>query len=316
VISSLVFRRVASGVLVIFLVSVLVFVATELVPGNTAQFVVGRDADPSALATVSHQLGLDRPATTRYADWLGNAVQGNLGHSLIYGIPVSSYLGVRLRNTAVLAGVTLLFLIPLSLLFGGLCAMRRDTFFDRSISTVSLVLTSIPEFVLGIALVTIFAVRLHLLPAIASITFDPSLGSWTKSLVLPVACLLGISLAQTVRMVRGSTIEVLDSEFIEASRLRGVPERRVLWGHAVPNALGPAIQVLAINAAWLIGGIVIVENVFNYPGIGQALLEALIAHDVPVIQAIACLLAACFILVNLLADIGIIILTPRLRTAR
>jgi peptide/nickel transport system permease protein len=309
----LVARRLLGGAVLLLLVSVIVFTATEVVPGDAAFYVAGRDATPEQLARVRAELNLDRSAGSRYVDWLSHAVRGDLGDSLVQLAPVSSYLGVRARNTLVLAGTTLALLIPLSLLLGGLAAVRQGRSVDAAVSAVTLALAAVPEFVVGILLVTLFAVHWRLLPAIASITFESSLHAWVTSLVLPAATLLAISLGHTVRLVRGSTIDALESEYVEAARLRGLPERVVVWRHALPNSLGPAVQVLALNAAWLIGGVVIVENVFNYPGLGQALVDALLTHDIPVVQAIACLLAAAYILVNVMGDLATLALTPRLR---
>lgn len=314
--AGLVARRLLGGIVLVLLVSLIVFVATQVVPGDAAFYVVGRDATPEQLDRVRAELQLDRPAAVRYMDWLSDAAHADLGDSLVLRTPVSSYLGIRARNTLILAGVTLALMIPLSLLLGGLAAVRRGKPFDAAVSGVTLALAALPEFVVGIVLVMLFAVQWHMLPAIASITFESSLDAWVTSLVLPVASLLAISLGHTVRLVRGSTIDALDSEYVEAARLRGLPERLVVWRHAVPNSLGPAVQVLALNAAWLIGGVVIVENVFNYPGLGQALVNALLTHDIPVVQAIACFLAAVYIIVNLVGDFATVMLTPRLRRPR
>jgi peptide/nickel transport system permease protein len=309
----LIARRVLGGVLLVLVASVIVFSLLEVVPGDAASFVVGKDAPPSVLASTRETLGLDRPASQRYLEWLGDAVRGDFGTSPILLQPISGYVGERAKNTGILAAVTFALMVALSLVIGAAAALRRGRAFDNVVAAVTLALAGFPEFVVGILLVSLFAVQWKLLPAIAVFTFDPTLENWVKSLVLPVATLLLIALPQTVRLIRGSLIEVLDSEFVEALRLRGIDERHIVWRHALPNAMGPAIQLLALNAAWLIGGIVIVENVFNYPGLGQALVNGLTEHDIPVALSISCLLVAVYVILNAVADVAQLALTPRLR---
>lgn len=310
---SLLGRRILGGMVLVLVASAIVFTLLEVVPGDAASFVVGKDAPPAVLASTRETLGLDRPPPQRYVEWLGRAVTGDLGTSPILLAPISGYVGERAKNTGILAAVTFVLMVVLSLLIGGAAALKRGKAFDNVVAAITLGLAGFPEFVVGILLVSVFAVQLQLLPAIAVFTFDPTLGNWVKSLVLPVATLLLIALPQTVRLIRGSMIEVLESDFIEALRLRGIDERHIVWRHALPNAMGPAIQLLALNAAWLIGGIVIVENVFNYPGLGQALVNGLTEHDIPVALAISCLLVAVYVILNALADVAQLALTPRLR---
>lgn len=307
-------RRALAAVVLVLLASVLVFVLMEIIPGDPAYFVVGKDASPAVLHQVREALGLDRPATTRYLLWLSHAVRGDFGQSaVLLNGNLNAYLAEHAKNTAILCAVTLALMVPLSLFLGAVAAVRRDGFVDHFISGAALLTVGFPEFVVAILLVELFAVHFHVLPAIATFPDAPSIANWARSLVLPVATLLIVSLPETIRLMRGSLIEVLDSEYIEAVRLRGIPERRVICLHAIPNALGPAIQLLALNAAWLIGGVVIVENIFNYPGLGQAVTSALTEHDIPVVQSIVCGLVLAYVVITTLADVANLLLTPRMR---
>jgi peptide/nickel transport system permease protein len=310
----LLLARLVGGLGLVLFASVLVFIMMEIIPGDPAYFVVGREASPDVLAQVRETLNLDQPAPSRYVDWLSNFIRGDFGHSaLLIGSDLNEYLRERAFNTGVLAGVTLVLLIPGSLALGVLAAIRRDRPIDHAVSGTMLFSVGFPDFVVGIILVALFAVHWRLFPAIATFPLDPSPSAWFESLVLPVATLLIVALPHTVRLVRGSMIEALDSEYVEALRLRGIPERRVVWRHALPNALGPSIQSIALNAAWLIGGVVVIENVFNYPGIGQAIVSALTAHDAPVVESVACLLVLAYVLLTTLADVSHMMLNPRLR---
>jgi peptide/nickel transport system permease protein len=311
---SLLARRLLSGLALVVFASVLVFIMMEIIPGDPAFFVVGRDASPEVLAQVRETLNLDEPAISRYFDWLGGFVRADFGQSaLLIGSDLNDYLQERAFNTGVLTGVTLALLVPLSLALGVFAAVRRDRPSDHVISGTMLFSVGFPDFVVGIVLVALFAVHWEVFPAIATFPLDPSFSTWTESLVLPVATLLIVALPHTVRLVRGSMIEALDSEYVEALRLRGIPERRVVWRHALPNALGPSIQSIALNAAWLIGGVVVIENVFNFPGIGQAIVSALTSHDAPVVESVSCLLVLAYVVLTTLADVSHLALNPRLR---
>jgi peptide/nickel transport system permease protein len=311
----LILGRVLVGALILWVVSMIVFAATELLSGDAATAVLGRNATPEKIAVVREQLNLDEPAVKRYAQWLGGVLTGDLGESLSSGRPVEELIGSRVRNSSLLTGVTILILIPLSLLLGTIAAARRYGLTDHAISYVTLGLISLPEFVIGMLLVFGFAVTWPLLPGISFLNPDDPFGTQVKALVLPVAALLAASIAHTVRMVRGSVIEVLESDYVRMARLKGVPEHRVLVRHALRNALVPSVQVFALVIGWLVGGIVVVEAVFQYPGIGQGLVDAVSARDLPVVQAIALIIAGVYVIVNLIADVITIMITPKLRTA-
>lgn len=308
--------RLGLGAATFLAVSALVFLGMDALPGDAATAALGRNATPQSLATLRHEFGLDRPVLTRYGEWLGGLVHGDLGRSLPSGDPVSSVVRDRLRNTAFLAAATIAFMVPLSVLFGVLSATRRDRFFDHVTNSTTLVLMATPEFVVGSILAVLVSAWLTLLPPVSLVDSSQSVFSQLSLMVLPVVTLLAASLAQTIRMIRASMLDVLDSEYVQVARLKGVPELRVLAFHALPNALAPTITILAFNIAWLTGGIVVVEAVFQFPGLGMTLVEGVSSRDVPTVQAISILIAAVYIVVNLLADVGIILLNPRLRTAR
>jgi peptide/nickel transport system permease protein len=314
---SLLVRRLLGGLGLVLFASVLVFIMMEIIPGDPAFFVVGRDASPEVVAQVRETLNLDEPAPARYLDWLGGFVRADFGQSaLLVGSDLNDYLKERAVNTGVLTGVTLALLVPASLALGVTAAVRRDRPIDHAISGTMLFSVGFPDFVVGIVLVALFAVHWEVFPAIATFPLDPSFATWTESLVLPVATLLIVALPHTIRLVRGSMIEALDSEYVEALRLRGTPEKRVIWRHALPNALGPSIQSIALNAAWLIGGVVVIENVFNYPGVGQAVVSALTSHDAPVVESVSCLLVLAYVVLTTIADVSHLALNPRLREGR
>ena len=308
-------RRLLLGILVLILVSVLVFLATQALPGDPARAILGRNADPASLAALRRQLHLDRPVFTQYWTWVTGLLHGDLGTSLEAQEPVSTLLAPKLVNSAVLVVLAAVLSIPLSIAIGAWAALKREKVFDQSSSNLMLLLAALPEFVVALVLVIVFATTVfHVLPAIS--TVPPGSRPWNNwvALVLPTITLVIVVAPYVARIMRASMIEVLESDYVEMARLKGLPERTVLIRHALPNALGPVLQVIALNLAYLAGGIIIVEFVFNYSGIGGAIAEAVVNHDLPVIQALAILLAAVYVVVNLLADVATILVTPRLRT--
>ena len=308
-------RRLLLGILVLILVSVLVFLATQALPGDPARAILGRNANPASLAALRHQLHLDRPVADQYLTWVTGLLHGNLGKSLEAQEPVSTLLAPKLVNSAVLVVLAAVLSIPLSIAIGAWAALKREKVFDQASSNLMLLLAALPEFVVALVLVIVFATTVfHVLPAIS--TVPPGSRPWNNwvALVLPTITLVIAVAPYVSRIMRASMIEVLESDYVEMARLKGMPERTVLIRHALPNALGPVLQVIALNLAYLAGGIIIVEFVFNYSGIGGAIAEAVVNHDLPVIQALAMLLAAVYVVVNLLADVATILVTPRLRT--
>jgi peptide/nickel transport system permease protein len=308
-------RRLLLGIVVLILVSILVFLATQALPGDPALAILGRSATPASLAALRRQLHLDQPVIEQYWTWVTGLLHGNLGRSLAAQQPVSTLLGSKLVNSAVLVAIAAVLSIPLSIAIGAWAALRREKAFDTVSSLLLLALAALPEFVVAVVLVILFATTVfHALPAIS--TVPP--GSWPwdnwEALVLPTVTLVLAVAPYVARIMRASMIEVLESDYVEMARLKGLPERTVLIRHALPNALGPVFQVIALNLAYLAGGIIVVEFVFNYSGIGGAIQDAVVNHDLPVVQALAMLIAAVYVILNLLADVATILVTPRLRT--
>lgn len=315
-IPGLLIRRLLLGVATIFVASLLIFVATQALPGDAAHSILGPDATQESLRQLRTQLGLDKPVLEQYTDWIGGVATGDLGTSLASGEPVTDLVSSRVGNSLVLMLIAGLIGIPLAIALGVASARRRDSKFDHAMSIGLLGLAALPEFVVAIALVVLFATTvLHVLPAVSAIS--PGEAPWAdpKQLVLPVATLVIAITPYIARMMRASMIEVLESDYVGMARLKGASERTVLWRHAVPNAIAPTLQVAALNLAYLAGGIVVVEFVFNYPGIGAAFLDAVQNRDVPVVQALALLLAALYVCLNLIADVGTILVSPRLRSS-
>jgi peptide/nickel transport system permease protein len=314
-IPGLIVGRILSALLTLLLVSLLIFSVLEILPGDVATRVLGRDATPEALAVLRERLNLDDPAHIRYLTWLGSIAQGDLGNSLISGRRVADILGPRIFNTLLLSVYAFLIYIPLATLPALIQAIRRDRAVDHAFSVVTLVLLSIPDFLLATMLMIVFVVMTPLFPAISLVDASSSAAEYLHAMTLPAVTLAIVMAVYAVRMLRDNLIEVLDSDYIRMAELKGVPARRVVWRHALPNALVPTLNVTALNLAYLIGGVVIVERVFSYPGFGSLLVDALQLRDLPLIEATVMIAAAVYIGANLLADIGSILLNPRLRTA-
>jgi peptide/nickel transport system permease protein len=309
-------RRIVLGVLTLFLVSIVIFAATQLLPGDAARAVLGRDATPQRLAAFRREFHLNQSAVQQYWAWLTGLLRGDPGTSLANGLPVWSYVQPRIVNSLYLLAVVGLVGIPLSLGLGIWAALRRDKLFDHATSTITLAAAALPEFVVAIALIIVFAtVVFQVLPPVSLVAPGTSVWSEPDVLVLPVATLTIAVVPYIYRMSRGTMIEVLESEYIEMARLKGTPRRVLLLRHALPNALAPTVQAIALTFAYLAGGVVVVEYVFGYPGIGQGLVNAVSARDLPTIQLIVLLLAGFYVFVNIVADVIAIMVTPRLRTA-
>ena len=305
--------RLAVGLVTIWAISAFTFMGMEALPGDAAQAALGRDATPQALTNLRIEFGLDRPILERYGDWIGGVVQGDLGRSIPSADPVTKVIGDKARNTGALIVAVILVLAPLSVVLGIASANRRDQPLDHAVSSSTLALISTPEFVTGTLLAVVLAVWLRWLPPLSIIDARQPIFGQMNLLLLPVLTLLAASVAQTTRMIRACMIDVLRSEYVEMARLKGVPEMRLLLRHALPNALGPTIQVIAINVAWLAGGVVVTETVFQFPGIGSALTKAVAGRDLPTVEALVLLATALYVAVNLLADIVVTVLNPRLR---
>ncbi len=306
-------RRVFLGLMVMWVVSMLVFAATEVLPGDVAKAVLGQGATEEAIANIRARLGLDRPPHVRYLEWLGSLFTGDLGKSLASGYDISELVGERFRNTLRLAGITALLAVPLAIALGLIAAIAADSPLDRSISIGTLCFVSVPEFFTAALLVFVLAVQLRWLPPLAYVRPDASLLDAMRSLALPVATLTLAVLAHMTRMTRTAILNVLTSPYIEQALLKGASRVRVILRHALPNALAPIINVVALNLAYLVSGVVIVETMFNYPGLGSLMVDGVAYRDIPLVQAIGMVFCATYVGLNLLADVLVILANPRLR---
>lgn len=310
---ALIFRRFLVGLITLWAASVLVFAGTEVLPGDVATAILGQSRTPESVAALREKLHLDRPAPERYVIWLGNLLQGDLGESLISGRPVASVIKGWLVNTLILAACTALVAIPLSFALGLISAAYPDSILDRVISISMLMMVSVPEFLIATILILLFAVQFNLLPATSHISGDAPLSDVLRALVLPMATLVFSSLAHMTRMTRAAILDVMRSPYVEMAVLKGVPKRQIILRHALPNALGPIANVIAIVLGYLVSGVVIVEAVFAYPGLGRLILDSVGFRDMPMVQALAMIFCAFYIGVNLLADLVVLVTNPRLR---
>ncbi len=310
---SIVLKRLGLGVITLLVISVLIFFAVELLPGDIAEAVLGQGATEENLKAMREQMGLNQPAVLRYLQWLWGAVQGDFGISLISQEPVVDAIGPRLAKTLFLASYAAVIAVPVAILLGVVVALLRDTLFDRVANVLTLTSISSPEFFLGYVLILYFSVKWGMFDAIAQ--FDDDMNFFEKLHVafLPALTMVLVVIAHMMRMTRASIINLLASPYIEMARLKGTPAWKVIVKHALPNAWAPIINVVALNLAYLITGVVLVEVVFVYPGIGQLLVDRVAKRDFPVVQACCLIFAATFILLNLAADIGAILTNPRLR---
>lgn len=313
----LIWRRLAIGVVILFLVSVVVFWATQVLPGNAAYAILGRNATPARVRALEVTLRLNRGLFDQYWLWISRLLTGNPGNSLIDGLPVWGYVEPRIINSAVLVLVTGAIGAFAGIALGAIAALRKDSWFDHITSVVVLAVTSLPEFLVAIGLIIVLStVVWHVLPAVSLLA--PGSYAWNQPelLVLPVATLVIVIVPYILRMMRAAMVEALESDYVEMARLKGVPEWRVVLMHALPNAIAPTVQVIGLNFLYLAGGIVVVEYVYNFPGIGQGLIVAVDDRDIPVIQFIVLVLAAFYVVMNIITDVIALLATPRRRIAR
>jgi peptide/nickel transport system permease protein len=306
--------RTAYAVGSLLIISMLVFAATRALPGDAAVVRLGKNATPEALKSFRDLFHLDDPISKQYVDWLGDLLHGRLGVSFASGVGVGHIIGHQIVNSLVLLLISAIVGMPLAVALGVFTAVRRDRFADHATSVVMLVISALPEFVLGILLVSLLATNVaHVFPAVSPLDPSKSVFSQLDMLVLPALTLILVVLPYVARTVRVCMIEALDSDYVTWARLKGISERQVIVRHALPNIAGPVFQVIAQSLAYLAGGIVVIETVFQYPGIGEAFISAVQTRDIPVIQAIAMLLAAFYVVVNILADVGTVAMTPTMR---
>jgi peptide/nickel transport system permease protein len=308
----MVIQRVALGVLTLLVVSALVFVSVEFLPGDVAEQILGQSATPETLAALRDQLGLNTPPVQRYFEWLGGIFQGDFGRSVISQRPITDLLAQRLGNTLSLALLATLISVPLAVGLGILAARKRNTWVDRTINIGTLTAISFPEYFVAYGLILIFSVKLGWFPSISVISGPVSLVERITLTLLPALTLTMIVTAHMMRMTRASIINLLALPYIEMARLKGATQKRVVVIHALPNAIAPIVNVIALNIAYMIAGVVIVEVVFVYPGLGQLLVDSVAKRDVTVVQAACLIFASAFIIFNLVADVISIVSNPRL----
>lgn len=312
----LVAQRVALGVLLLFAVSVLIFAGTQILPGDVAQSILGQTATPEALANLRRELGLDQPAHIRYFQWLGGVLTGDLGTALSNGMDIATSIGPRLKNTLFLAFWTAAVSVPLALIFGMLAVRYRNGPIDKAISGFALASTSLPEFFIGYVLIFVFAVKLNWFPSFSTVYEGMAFADRMRAIALPATALTLVVLAHMMRMTRAAILNVMQSAYIETAELKGLSQLDIIRRHAFPNAIAPIVNVVMLNLAFLVVGVVVIEVIFVYPGMGQYLVDHVSKRDVPVVQAVGLIFAAVYIGLNMIADITAILANPRLRHPR
>ena len=306
-------QRIALSLFLLLMISALIFAGTMILPGDVAQSILGQSATPEALANLRADLGLNDPPLTRYFEWLFGALQGDLGTALTSGQDITSAIGSRLSNTLFLAFWAAIIAVPLAIFLGLLAVRYKDRWPDKLISGVTLASISIPEFLIGYVLMYLIAVKLRWFPSVAMINDSMSLWQKLNSIALPVAVLTLVVLAHMMRMTRAAILNVMQSAYIETAELKGLSTFKVIWRHAFPNSVAPIVNVVMLNLAYLVVGVVVIEVVFVYPGMGQYLVDHVSKRDVPVVQACGLIFAAVYIGLNMVADIVSILANPRLR---
>ncbi|WP_371229515.1 ABC transporter permease [Roseovarius sp. 2305UL8-3] len=315
----MILNRLGIGLVTLWVVSVLIFVGTEILPGDVAQAMLGQDATPEKVKALREIMGLDRPAYVRYFAWLGDMLRFDLGMSLASmgasggGTTIEDLISARLSNTLLLSAIVAVISIPLSLLMGMLAAMFPTSLFDRIVTFFTLCLVAVPEFFVATLLVMFFAVKLQWFPAIAQMSDFSSIGDMLRTLALPIITLCALLFAQMARMTRAALLNVLASPYIEMAILKGISRRRIIFRHALVNAVGPIINIVALNLAYLVSGVVIVETVFAFPGVAKLMVDGVQVRDMPLVQACGMLFCLVYIVLILISDISSILTNPRLR---
>jgi peptide/nickel transport system permease protein len=306
-------RRLLLMVPTLILASMLIFALAEVLPGDVGRSILGPYATQQQVDILNHQLGADKPIYERYAVWAGHFVTGKWGVSPVNNVPIASTVIKALGNSMLLAGFALIIIVPLSILVGVFAGLRRDSLIDRTITISSLSMTVIPEFVSGVILIWLFAVQLKWLPVTATAPDGSNIFQRLYYLILPAIPLMFLELGYIARMARVGTVQVLGSPYIRTAVLKGLPRRRVIFGHVLRNAMVPTVTVIGSQIGWLIGGLVVIEFLFVYPGIGQLMLTSAQTHDVPMLEASVLMVAVIYMAANLIADIVVALLNPRIR---
>ena len=309
---TMVAQRIAFAIVTLFIVSLFIYLGVELLPGDAAEVILGKTATPETVAIFRRELGLDLPLHTRYIEWVSNVMQGDLGTSLSNSMEVSHQVGIRLFNTIFLASFAAVISMPLALALGILSALYRNTVFDRTVNLTTLTTISFPDFFVAYMLILFFAIDLNIFPSVSMIHPNTEFIDRLYRTMLPAITLTLVTVAHTMRMTRAAIINLLASPYIEMARLKGLSPARIVMKHALPNAMAPIITVVVINLAYLVVGVVVVEVVFVYPGLGQLLVESVGKRDIPVVQGAALIFAVTYISLNLLADILSIVSNPLL----
>jgi peptide/nickel transport system permease protein len=312
-IARLLLSRLGTSLLTLLFVATVVFAVTNLLPGDVAEELLGQSATPEAVAGLRTALGLDVPPFQRYLAWLGNMAMGDPGRSLVNGQPVATLIGSRLGNSLMLAGITALVAVPVALFLGITSAVARGSLYDRVVGAGTILAVSVPEFLVASAAVLLFAVHLQWFPALSQLGRIVTWGDAFRSFALPVFTLTAVIVAQMARMTRAALVDVLSSSYIEMATLKGASRSRIILQHALPNAIGPIANAIAFSLSFLLGGVIIVETIFNYPGIAKLMVDGVATRDLPLIQACAMLFCAAYLVLVTLADIAAILANPRLR---
>ena len=306
-------QRLALGIVLLFAISLVIFAGTEMLPGDVAQSILGQSATPQSLANLREELGLNRPPHERYLEWIGGILQGDLGMSLSNRQDIGAMIGGRLGNTFFLAGVAAIMSVPLAVLLGMIAVHYRDGFIDKAISMSTLAAISLPEFFIGYLLIYFVAVQLGWFPSNALVHDGMSLWEKLYAVALPATTLTLVVLAHMMRMTRAAILNVMSSAYVETAELKGLSSFKIIFHHAFPNAIAPIITVVMLNLGYLVVGVVVVEVIFVYPGMGQLMVDHVTKRDMPVVQACGLIFAATYILLNMIADILAIVANPRLR---
>ncbi|MEA1671990.1 ABC transporter permease [Nitrospirillum sp. BR 11163] len=309
----LILRRLGSALLTLLLVSVVIFTISALLPGDAAEEALGQSATPEAVTALRHQMGLDQPAHLRYVRWLGGLVTGDLGQSLVASMPVGQVIAGRLPNSLTLAGLTAAVAVPVALAIGILSALYRDTRLDRALNLMTLGMVAVPEFLVATLAVLVFSVTLRWLPSITVVRETMGWAETLRGYAMPVMTLACVTVAQMARMTRAAVIDQLSRPYVEMAVLKGQAPTRVVLVHVLPNAIAPIVNAMALSLSYLLGGAVIVETIFNYPGIASLMVNAVTSRDMPLLQACAMIFCAAYLLLMLAADVCAILANPRLR---
>lgn len=310
---ALIAKRIGTAALTLLLVSIVIFGIASLLPGDAAEEALGQSATPEAIAALRAQLGLDQPAPVRYSRWLIGMLSGDPGRSLANNLPVAELIKARLPKSLLLAGAAALVSVPIALLMGILSAMFRGSRLDRTLSLATLSMVAVPEFLVATIAVLIFAVQLRWLPALTFVQADASFGEFLRAYAMPVMTLSFVIIAQMARMTRAAVIDQLSQPYVEMAVLKGVSPSRVVLSHALPNAVGPIANAIALSLSYLLGGAIIVETIFNYPGIASLMVDAVTSRDMPLLQTCAMVFCCAYLALVLIADVCAIVSNPKLR---